>query len=167
MANQIPFDDEEIKSDPDEHIVEAVHRILVSIGEDPDREGLAQTPKRVAQMYAELTAGYHADPDTLAPRQRTDAHAPILDEQPITAQIRAIVGKRDSHRDGQVAGAVGPITLDAQCRAARIRHRIIERRGAVGIDIAEVDEARVDRARLHVQERPGGDRQLAASAPGR
>lgn len=65
MANQIPFDDEEIKPDPDEHLVEAVHRILVSIGEDPAREGLVQTPKRVAQMYAELTAGYHADLDTL------------------------------------------------------------------------------------------------------
>ncbi len=65
MANQNPFDDEEIKSDPDEHIVEAVHRILVSIGEDPEREGLVQTPKRVAQMYAELTAGYHADLETL------------------------------------------------------------------------------------------------------
>src|SRR2546421_4597079 len=65
MANQIPFDDEEIKSNADEHIVEAVHRILASIGEDPDREGLVQTPKRVAQMYAELTAGYHADLDTL------------------------------------------------------------------------------------------------------
>ena len=65
MTNQIPFDDEEIRSDPDEHIVEAVHRILVSIGEDPAREGLVQTPKRVAQMYAELTAGYHADLDTL------------------------------------------------------------------------------------------------------
>lgn len=65
MVNHIPFDDEEIKSDPDEHIVEAVHRILVSIGEDPEREGLVQTPKRVTQMYAELTAGYRADLDTL------------------------------------------------------------------------------------------------------
>jgi len=65
MANQNPFDDEEIESDPAKHAVEAVHRILISIGEDPDREGLVQTPKRVAQMYAELTAGYHADLETL------------------------------------------------------------------------------------------------------
>lgn len=65
MAKQIPFDNEEIKSDLDKHIVEAVHHILTSIGEDPDREGLVQTPKRVAQMYAELTAGYHVDLDTL------------------------------------------------------------------------------------------------------
>ena len=65
MANQIPLDNEEIKSDPDKHIVEAVHHILISIGEDPGREGLVQTPKRVAQMYAELTAGYHVDLATL------------------------------------------------------------------------------------------------------
>lgn len=65
MANQNPFDDEEIESDPNKHAVEAVHRILISIGEDPDREGLVQTPKRVAQMYAELTSGYHADLETL------------------------------------------------------------------------------------------------------
>src|SRR5579859_978883 len=65
MANQIPFDDEEIEADFDKHIEEAVHHILISIGEDPDREGLVQTPKRVAQMYGELTAGYHANLDTL------------------------------------------------------------------------------------------------------
>ena len=65
MANQNPFDEAEIKPDPDKRIAEAVRRILISIGEDPDREGLVQTPKRVAQMYAELTSGYHADLDTL------------------------------------------------------------------------------------------------------
>jgi len=65
MANQIPFDNKEIEADFDKHIAEAVHHILISIGEDPDREGLVQTPKRVAQMYAELTAGYHADLNTL------------------------------------------------------------------------------------------------------
>jgi len=40
----------------------AVRDILVSIGEDPDREGLLRTPDRIARMYEELTAGYHVDP---------------------------------------------------------------------------------------------------------
>lgn len=40
----------------------AVRDILNAIGEDPDREGLARTPSRVARMYEELTAGYHVDP---------------------------------------------------------------------------------------------------------
>jgi GTP cyclohydrolase IA len=48
-----------------ERVEEAVRQILVEIGEDPDREGLARTPERVHRMYAELTAGYHVDPDRL------------------------------------------------------------------------------------------------------
>ena len=43
-------------------IESAVRTILANIGEDPDREGLLQTPDRVARMYEELTAGYHIDP---------------------------------------------------------------------------------------------------------
>ena len=40
----------------------AVRDILAAIGEDVQREGLQQTPVRVARMYEELTAGYHVDP---------------------------------------------------------------------------------------------------------
>lgn len=43
-------------------IENAVHQILVAIGEDPKREGLIDTPKRVAKMYSELLAGMHTDP---------------------------------------------------------------------------------------------------------
>ena len=40
----------------------ATRDILHAIGEDVNREGLLNTPKRVARAYAELTAGYHVDP---------------------------------------------------------------------------------------------------------
>ena len=40
----------------------AVRQILESVGEDPQREGLQNTPERVARMYAELLSGYHVDP---------------------------------------------------------------------------------------------------------
>jgi GTP cyclohydrolase IA len=43
-------------------IEKAVREILLAIGEDPDREGLAETPKRVAKAYAEFFAGIHQDP---------------------------------------------------------------------------------------------------------
>jgi len=43
----------------------AVKDILRAIGEDPAREGLAGTPRRVARMYAELFAGLHQDPARL------------------------------------------------------------------------------------------------------
>ena len=43
-------------------IAEGVRLILEGIGEDPNREGLRDTPRRVAEMYAELTAGMREDP---------------------------------------------------------------------------------------------------------
>ncbi|MFH2033397.1 MAG: GTP cyclohydrolase I FolE [Candidatus Margulisiibacteriota bacterium] len=43
-------------------IERAVKDILLAIGEDPSREGLRDTPRRVAKMYAELFAGLHKDP---------------------------------------------------------------------------------------------------------
>lgn len=43
-------------------IERAVREILTAVGEDPDREGLQETPARVARMYAELFAGLHQDP---------------------------------------------------------------------------------------------------------
>ncbi len=46
-------------------VEDAVREILVEIGEDPDRQGLLGTPDRVHRMYAELTAGYHVDPNRL------------------------------------------------------------------------------------------------------
>ena len=45
-----------------EKIEKAVYMILEAIGEDPDREGLRDTPKRVARMYAEVFAGLDQDP---------------------------------------------------------------------------------------------------------
>lgn len=41
---------------------QAVRMLLEAIGEDPNREGLLETPKRVAKMYAEVTSGYDDSP---------------------------------------------------------------------------------------------------------
>lgn len=43
-------------------IERAVREILLAVGEDADREGLRDTPARVARMYAELFSGLHEDP---------------------------------------------------------------------------------------------------------
>ena len=40
----------------------AVREIIIGVGEDPDREGLRDTPRRVADMYAEVFAGLREDP---------------------------------------------------------------------------------------------------------
>jgi len=45
-------------------IAKAVREILEAIGEDPDRDGLVNTPDRVARMYAEICSGLHEQADT-------------------------------------------------------------------------------------------------------
>lgn len=45
-----------------ERIQKAVREILLAVGEDPDREGLQETPARVARMYAEMFSGLKRDP---------------------------------------------------------------------------------------------------------
>ena len=52
-----------------ERIRKAVREILLAVGEDPDREGLRETPDRVARMYAEMFSGLHKDP--AAPLRKT------------------------------------------------------------------------------------------------
>jgi GTP cyclohydrolase I len=70
----IPYDDAPIESDPPgetlhgghfDHarIEKAVREILIGIGEDPDRDGLRDTPARVARAYAEQVAGLRQEPE--------------------------------------------------------------------------------------------------------
>lgn len=44
-------------------IERAVREILLAIGENPERDGIRETPARVARMYAELFSGLHDDPE--------------------------------------------------------------------------------------------------------
>jgi GTP cyclohydrolase I len=46
-----------------ERIERAVREILIAVGEDPDRDGLGDTPARVARMYAEQFAGLRQEPE--------------------------------------------------------------------------------------------------------
>lgn len=55
QAAEAPFVDHE-------RIEAAVREILTAVGEDPDREGLLETPARVARMYAEMFSGLNDDP---------------------------------------------------------------------------------------------------------
>jgi GTP cyclohydrolase IA len=52
-----------------DRIAAAVREILAAVGEDPDRDGLLQTPQRVARAYVELLAGYREDPAAHLDRQ--------------------------------------------------------------------------------------------------
>src|SRR4051794_41526202 len=57
-----------------ERIRRAVREILFAVGEDPDREGLLETPDRVARMYAEIFAGLHLDPAVHLRKTFTQKH---------------------------------------------------------------------------------------------
>jgi GTP cyclohydrolase I len=47
-----------------DRIAKAVREILEAMGEEPDRDGLRDTPQRVARMYAEICSGLHEEADT-------------------------------------------------------------------------------------------------------
>jgi len=69
----------EAKIEIDEAKIEqAVQMILEAIGEDPKREGLADTPKRVARMYAEIFSGLQEDPSRHLQYQFTEAHEEMV-----------------------------------------------------------------------------------------
>jgi GTP cyclohydrolase I len=44
---------------------EIVRRLLLGLGEDPDREGLKRTPRRVAEAWSYLLQGYRTNPDSI------------------------------------------------------------------------------------------------------
>lgn len=65
-------------------IERAVREILAAVGEDPDREGLLETPARVARMYAELFGGLHHDPREHLQKFFTEAYDEIVLVRDIT-----------------------------------------------------------------------------------
>ncbi|WP_369144927.1 GTP cyclohydrolase I FolE [Streptomyces sp. R44] len=64
MTDPVTLDGEGMIGEFDEKRAEnAVRELLIAVGEDPDREGLQQTPARVARAYRELLAGMHQEPE--------------------------------------------------------------------------------------------------------
>ncbi|HZH89918.1 MAG TPA: GTP cyclohydrolase I FolE [Pyrinomonadaceae bacterium] len=61
-----------------EKIAAGVRLILEGIGEDPERAGLRRTPQRVAEMYAELTAGMREDPHAHVEPLPGDTHDELV-----------------------------------------------------------------------------------------
>jgi GTP cyclohydrolase I len=56
----------------------AVRELLLAIGEDPDREGLRETPARVARSYAEIFQGLYSDPDEVLDRTFDEHHQELI-----------------------------------------------------------------------------------------
>ncbi|MER0447411.1 GTP cyclohydrolase I FolE [Streptomyces sp. Edi4] len=64
MTDPVTLDGEAKIGDFDEQRAEnAVRELLIAVGEDPDREGLRETPARVARAYKEILAGLRQEPE--------------------------------------------------------------------------------------------------------
>jgi GTP cyclohydrolase I len=64
MTDPVTLDGEGYLADFDEKRAEnAVRELLIAVGEDPDREGLRETPARVARAYREIFAGLWQQPE--------------------------------------------------------------------------------------------------------
>ena len=59
-------------------IEKAVREILIAVGENPDREGLEETPARVARMYAEMFAGLHEEASTHLKKVFTEKYDEVV-----------------------------------------------------------------------------------------
>jgi len=57
-----------------DRIRKAIREILIAVGENPEREGLLETPDRVARMYAEIFSGLHTDPAVHLQKTFTQKH---------------------------------------------------------------------------------------------
>ncbi|MGE3288304.1 MAG: GTP cyclohydrolase I FolE [Pseudonocardia sp.] len=56
----------------------AVRELLLACGEDPDREGLRDTPARVARAYEEIFAGLYTDPDSVLEKTFDEQHQELI-----------------------------------------------------------------------------------------
>ena len=74
MSDNIPaqreFDQERAEA--------AVRELLIAVGEDPDREGLVETPARVARAYEEVFAGLHEDPKVHLEKSFSENHRELV-----------------------------------------------------------------------------------------
>lgn len=115
-------------------VANAVAHILRAVGEDPGREGLRETPSRVARMYDELLAGYAVDPKALLNNALFDVDYP---EMVIVGDIDfwsmcehhllPIFGKADVGyipRDKVVGLSKIPRVVDAFARRLQVQERM-------------------------------------------
>jgi GTP cyclohydrolase I len=56
----------------------AVREILLALGEDPDREGLLETPARVARMYKEVFSGLYREPEEVLTKVFDEDHSEVV-----------------------------------------------------------------------------------------
>ena len=113
----------------------AVREILEAVGEDPERPGLAETPARVARMYAEMFAGLQLDPRTYLRRtfpQKYDEMVLVKDisfESMCEHHLLPFMGKAHIAYlpNGKVVGLSKiPRTVEAFARRPQLQEQMTE-----------------------------------------
>ena len=118
-----------------ERIEAAVREILLAVGEDPDREGLRETPERVARMYAEMFAGLGKDPRNPLGKTFTQKYdemvlvKDIVFESMCEHHLLPFIGKAHVAYlpDGKIVGLSKLArVVEVVCRQPQVQERITE-----------------------------------------
>lgn len=118
-----------------DRIKRAIREILAAVGEDPDREGLLDTPARVARMYAEIFSGLHTDPAVYLQKTFTQKHDEMVLVKDIEfascCEHHLLPFTGTAHiaylPDGQVVGLSKLArVLDAVARRPQVQERMTE-----------------------------------------
>ena len=96
--------DEISKSSLEKEALEAVKTLILWAGDDPEREGLVDTPKRVVKAYKEFFSGYEEDPEEIL--SRTFEEVEGYDDAVIVRNIRV-----ESHCEHHMVPIVGKVHL--------------------------------------------------------
>jgi GTP cyclohydrolase IA len=118
-----------------DRIAKAVREILEAIGEDPDRDGLRDTPERVARMYAEVCSGIHEQADTHLAVTFEAGHDEMIMVRDIAVQslcehhVIPFIGKAHvayiPGEDGRITGLSKLARLvDAYARRPQVQERL-------------------------------------------
>jgi GTP cyclohydrolase IA len=102
-----------IRSFDQQRVEAAIRELLFAIGEDPDRDGLQDTPGRVARAYRELFAGLYTDPDSVLNTMFDEEHDElvIVKEIPLYSTCEHhLVSFHGVAHVGYIPGADGRVT---------------------------------------------------------
>jgi GTP cyclohydrolase I len=91
----------------------AVRELLIALGEDPEREGLQDTPARVARAYREIFAGLYTDPETVLNTMFDEEHDElvIVKEIPLFSTCEHhLVSFHGAAHVGYIPGPSGRVT---------------------------------------------------------
>ncbi|WP_330174368.1 GTP cyclohydrolase I FolE [Streptomyces sp. NBC_01498] len=136
MTNPVKLDGEGVIGEFDEKRAEnAVRELLIAVGEDPDREGLRETPGRVARSYREIFAGLWQRPEDVLTTTFDIGHDEMVLVKDIQVQSSCehhLVPFHGSAHVGYIPSADGKITglsklarlVDVYARRPQVQERL-------------------------------------------